>query len=115
MEYLRFILLIVLLLYGVEATEHARLVIRAKQQAALPSGVDLSTNRATNLASLQPFSMLIQDGMPGRESDCVSTPSATDAEIEAIRDACEGEKTSVLKEGVLYTSHKPLPMRTAQK
>lgn len=98
MDFLRLMFLLALLLYGAAAIERAHLVISAKQKTCA-----VATNTLT----------VVQDGiLPDTELDRVSEifdPTAH-AETEAIRDACRGVKTSVLKNGILYTSRKPCTM-----
>ncbi|HET9052803.1 MAG TPA: hypothetical protein VFM90_01430 [Cyclobacteriaceae bacterium] len=98
------------------ATEHARSVINEKRTVA--DQVSTRTDKVyirhvAGCAAVPQVSVVVQDGMlPGTEANRVEMPDpAMLAETEAIRDACGGVKTSVVKNGVLYTSRK-LPVHT---
>jgi tRNA(Arg) A34 adenosine deaminase TadA len=113
MDFLRLTLLLALLLFGVAATERSRPVISAQQEVwAVTSwaGEKNYMKHVAGLASGQPASIVVQNGvLLGTGFDRVAEmfdPTAH-AETEAIRDACRRAKTTVLKDGVLYTSQKP--------
>lgn len=110
MDFLRLLLLFGLLIYGAAATEHARSVIKENRKGA----DQVSTRRdgvyTRHVASCEvvlPASLVVQDGMlPGTQPALVTEPDpATYTKTEAIRDACGGVKTSVVKKGILYTSN----------
>jgi tRNA(Arg) A34 adenosine deaminase TadA len=116
MDFLRLILLLALLVFGVAATERSRAVISAEQEVQGVSGSVEEMNYMRYVAghaSGQPASIVVQDGMLlGTGLDRVEEmfdPTAH-AETEAIRDACRRAKTMVLKDGVLYASRKPCNM-----
>lgn len=119
MDFLRLILLMALLLYGAAATDHARLVISEKQKPCVVTDKSLTPEykvyikHVAGLASAQPASIVIQDGLllgPWFDRVTEMFDQTVHAETEAIRDACRGVKTSVLENGVLYTSRKPCTM-----
>lgn len=119
MDFLRLMFLLALLLYGAAAIERAHLVISAKQKTCAVATNTLThedkiyIRHVAGLASVQAASIVVQDGiLPGTGLDRAAEifdPTAH-AETEAIRDACRGVKTSVLKNGILYTSRKPCTM-----
>lgn len=117
MDLLRFILLLSLLAYGVIATDHSRELIRVQHQragnpGALTAEDSIHIRYLAGLATVQPASILVQDGMllgTGLDRQDQFDPTAH-AETEAIRDACRRARTSVLKDGVLYASRQPCSM-----
>jgi guanine deaminase len=118
MDILRLTLLMALLLFGAAATERSRDVIRkhevwAVANPAVSSRHNMYMKHVAGLASVQPASIVVQDGMllgTGLDRVAEMFDPTAHAETEAIRDACRRAKTSVLKDGILYTSRKPCPM-----
>ncbi len=118
MDFLRLILLVSLLAYGAIVTHHSRELIYAQHEAGAVRYLDLTDEdrvyikHLAGLATVQPASILVQDGMllgTGLDHQDQFDPTAH-AETEAIRDACRQAKKTVLKDGVLYASRQPCAM-----
>lgn len=118
MDFLRFIILMALISSGILLTDHSKRALFAHQAMAAKFGVlshedTLYLTHVAALASVQPVSIVVQDGMlRGTGHDRVAElfdPSAH-AETEAVRDACRQVKEPVLRSGILYASRQPCVM-----
>lgn len=118
MDLLRFTGLIMLLVTGILLSDYSTRSLDAYQglttKYGIPSSEDMVyLNQLAVLASVQPVSIVVQDGLlRGTGHDRVlelHDPSAH-AETEAIRDACRKLKEPVLRGGILYASRYPCTM-----